>query len=82
MDQLPQLHGARGISSLLKGVVGAHSKGSDANGDVNIEVNRYTVKYAPNVTYATVKGGGHTAPEYRPKECYHMYERWLTGKSL
>ncbi|XP_049932134.1 serine carboxypeptidase-like 8 isoform X9 [Nymphaea colorata] len=49
---------------------------------VENQVGGYTMKYAPNVTYATVKGGGHTAPEYRPKECYHMYERWLTGKSL
>ncbi|CAN6440041.1 unnamed protein product [Victoria cruziana] len=46
------------------------------------QVAGYTRKYAPNVTYATIKGGGHTAPEYRPKECYHMFKRWLTGKSL
>ncbi|KAF3791756.1 Serine carboxypeptidase-like 6 [Nymphaea thermarum] len=49
---------------------------------VENQVAGYTRKYAPNITYATVKGAGHTAPEYRPKECFHMYERWLSGKAL
>ncbi|XP_031476013.1 serine carboxypeptidase-like 8 isoform X2 [Nymphaea colorata] len=49
---------------------------------VENQVAGYTRKYAPKVTYATVKGAGHTAPEYRPKQCYHMYERWLSGQAL
>uniref|UniRef100_A0ACD5VQD0 Uncharacterized protein n=1 Tax=Avena sativa TaxID=4498 RepID=A0ACD5VQD0_AVESA len=38
----------------------------------------YTMEYAYNLTYATVKGAGHTAAEYRPKECLDMLRRWTS----
>ncbi|KAM0887712.1 hypothetical protein ACQ4PT_028845 [Festuca glaucescens] len=38
----------------------------------------FTTEYAYNLTYATVKGGGHMAPESRPKECLHMIEKWTS----
>lgn len=28
--------------------------------------------------YDMLQGGGHTAPEYRPKEGYAMIKRWLS----
>ncbi|VAI02058.1 serine carboxypeptidase-like 13 isoform X4 [Triticum aestivum] len=35
----------------------------------------FTIEYTNNMTFATVKGAGHTAPEYRPKECFAMAQR-------
>ncbi|KAG9440608.1 hypothetical protein H6P81_020773 [Aristolochia fimbriata] len=46
------------------------------------QVAGYTRTYANNMTFATVKGGGHTAPEYRPKECFEMIQRWAFGLPL
>ncbi|EEF40337.1 serine carboxypeptidase, putative [Ricinus communis] len=46
------------------------------------QVAGFTVKYAHNIgdglVFATVKGAGHTAPEYKPKECFAMVDRWLS----
>ncbi|RVW82512.1 putative serine carboxypeptidase-like 52 [Vitis vinifera] len=49
---------------------------------VDGQVAGYSVVYQANktesdITYATVKGGGHTAPEFRPKQCLAMIDRWL-----
>ncbi|XP_040384465.1 serine carboxypeptidase-like 19 [Oryza brachyantha] len=47
------------------------------------EVAGFTRSYANNnLTYATVKGAGHTAPEYKPKECFEMFARWMSGIPL
>ncbi|GAV78823.1 Peptidase_S10 domain-containing protein [Cephalotus follicularis] len=47
---------------------------------VDGQVAGYTVKYTNNgyrLIYATVKGGGHTAPEYYRRRCYEMFQRWV-----
>ncbi|KAK1366922.1 Serine carboxypeptidase-like 17 [Heracleum sosnowskyi] len=42
----------------------------------------YTRSYSNKMTFATVKGGGHTAAESRPAEGYAMFERWIADKPL
>ncbi|PIA29430.1 hypothetical protein AQUCO_06000059v1 [Aquilegia coerulea] len=49
---------------------------------VDGQIGGYTRTYANQMTFATVKGGGHTAPEYRPNECFNMFKRWLSYEPL
>nr|XP_048329693.1 serine carboxypeptidase-like 12 [Ziziphus jujuba var. spinosa] len=49
------------------------------------QVAGYTVFYSNEnhqVTFATLKGGGHTAPEYQPRECFAMVAKWLAHYPL
>lgn len=48
---------------------------------IHNQVAGYTRTYANNMTFATVKGGGHTMV-YKPKECSVMFERWIDGQPL
>uniref|UniRef100_A0ACD5UKU0 Uncharacterized protein n=1 Tax=Avena sativa TaxID=4498 RepID=A0ACD5UKU0_AVESA len=49
---------------------------------VTSQVAGFATVYSNNLTFATVKGAGHTAPEYRPKECLAMVSSWLSGRRL
>ncbi|OIW14811.1 hypothetical protein TanjilG_05432 [Lupinus angustifolius] len=40
---------------------------------VNGQVGGYTRTYSNQMTFATVKGSGHTAPEYKPDEGFAMF---------
>ncbi|MED6157424.1 hypothetical protein PIB30_022996 [Stylosanthes scabra] len=48
----------------------------------NGQVAGYTRTYFNVMTFATVKGGGHTAPEFKPEECFYMYSRWISNRPL
>ncbi|KAK3420309.1 hypothetical protein EUGRSUZ_G01116 [Eucalyptus grandis] len=47
---------------------------------VDGQVAGYTRKYTDSgyrLTYATIKGAGHSPPEYKRRECYEMFHRWI-----
>ncbi|CAL4915832.1 unnamed protein product [Urochloa decumbens] len=46
------------------------------------QVAGFTRSYSNNLTFATVKGGGHTAPEYMPRQCFAMFSRWISEGPL
>ncbi|KAL1213405.1 Serine carboxypeptidase-like 9 [Cardamine amara subsp. amara] len=48
---------------------------------INDQIAGYTRTYANKMTFATVKGGGHTA-EYKPDESFIMFQRWISGQPL
>ncbi|KAI3853692.1 hypothetical protein MKW98_025209 [Papaver atlanticum] len=46
------------------------------------QVAGYTQGYDHNLTFLTVKGSGHTIPEYKPKEALAFFTRWLAGEKI
>ncbi|KAJ0458171.1 putative peptidase S10, serine carboxypeptidase, alpha/Beta hydrolase [Helianthus annuus] len=45
---------------------------------LNGQIAGYTESYSNKMTFVTVKGGGHTAPEYKPRESVAMFKRNFT----
>ncbi|XP_043703467.1 serine carboxypeptidase 1-like [Telopea speciosissima] len=48
----------------------------------NDQVAGYTQGYEHNLRFLTVKGSGHTVPEYKPVEALALFSRWLAGQSI
>lgn len=46
------------------------------------QVAGYTRTYSSQLTFATVRDGGHTAPSDRPAECFAMFKRWIDQEPL
>ncbi|WJX43176.1 sinapoylglucose--choline O-sinapoyltransferase [Trifolium repens] len=49
---------------------------------VNGQVGGYTRTYSNRMTFATVKGSGHMAPEYTPEQCFSMLTKWILNLPL
>ncbi|KAJ8899307.1 hypothetical protein K2173_018281 [Erythroxylum novogranatense] len=48
----------------------------------NRQIAGYTQGYENNLTFLTIKGAGHTVPEYKPKEALDFYSRFLAGQPI
>lgn len=48
----------------------------------NGQVAGYTRTYSNQMTFATIKGAGHVAPEYKSEECFEMFISWISNKPL
>ena len=44
-------------------------------------VSGYVVDYK-GLTFCTIKGTGHMAPQWKPKEAYYMFSKFLNGENL
>ncbi|EEF47390.1 serine carboxypeptidase, putative [Ricinus communis] len=48
----------------------------------NGQVAGYLQGYDKNLIFLTIKGAGHTVPEYKPQESLDFFTRWLDGKTI
>nr|CAB3490014.1 unnamed protein product [Digitaria exilis] len=42
----------------------------------------FTIAYSNNLTFATIKGGGHTAPDDEPERSFALFTRWISKRPL
>ncbi|XP_047044288.1 serine carboxypeptidase-like 11 [Lolium rigidum] len=42
----------------------------------------FSITYKNNLTFATIKGGGHNAPEDQPERGFAMFSRWISCDPL
>ncbi|GKV35921.1 hypothetical protein SLEP1_g44123 [Rubroshorea leprosula] len=48
----------------------------------NEQVAGFLQGYENNLTFLTIKGAGHTVPEYKPQEALDFYSRFLAGNPI
>ncbi|KAG6411859.1 hypothetical protein SASPL_124512 [Salvia splendens] len=46
------------------------------------QVSGFTQGYDYNLTFLTIKGAGHTVPEYKPLESLEFYSRFLATANI
>jgi len=49
---------------------------------VNGQVGGYLERYNGTLTYASVHGAGHMAPQFKPPETFHLISNWIKGTDI
>jgi len=49
---------------------------------VNRQVAGYVIDYQGGLTFATIKGSGHTVPQYKPSQSLYFFQRFLADQPL
>lgn len=49
---------------------------------VNDQVAGYLESYKGNLTFATVHGAGHMAPQFKREQTYYLIFNWLYGRKI
>jgi len=50
--------------------------------EVNSQVAGYTESYKGGLTFGTVHGAGHMAPQFKPEETYHLVFNFIFGRPI
>lgn len=50
--------------------------------EVDGQVAGYTESYVGGLTFATVHGAGHMAPQFKPPQTYHLVFNWLFDRDI
>ena len=57
-------------------------RATDLNGNIDMEnIAGYRTIYQ-GLTFTTIKGTGHLAPQWKRKECFHMVKQFLNNKDF
>jgi carboxypeptidase C (cathepsin A) len=49
---------------------------------VDGQVGGYLERYNGSLTYASVHGAGHMAPQFKPAETFHLISNWIADKDI
>ncbi|KAK4605084.1 hypothetical protein RGQ29_013247 [Quercus rubra] len=77
-DQWKMCNSSLSYTQEFSSVIAYHQNFTKA--ELRALIYRYTEEYSENdyvLTFATIKGGGHIAAEYKQEECAAMLDRWF-----
>ena len=50
--------------------------------DDDTKISGFSIKYKENITFLTVRETGHMAPQWKPREVFHAFSKFLNNEDL